>query len=112
MKEKQNAIKIRSRGKWEAVKNSSWSEMHVSSFGNRPGYVICYQNKNSEMVALASVIGQSFVSQNEIDANAKLIELCPDMALFIEKIQSLETTDKEFKNIIAEARELYQKMHF
>ncbi|MHA8064905.1 hypothetical protein [Aquirufa aurantiipilula] len=69
----------RSAGKWDVVKNQSWSEKHVSVFGNRAGYVICHRNRNRELVAVASVIGMPFVEQKEIDANANLIAAAPDL---------------------------------
>lgn len=80
------ALRTYSGNKWQAHKNSSWGEQHIKKFGNRSGYVICYNNKHRELVALASVIGQPFVTQAEIDANAKLIAKCPELlelALFI-----------------------------
>lgn len=61
------------------VKNSSWGEKHVSTFGNRDGYVICHNNNTRELVAVASVIGIPSVPQEEITANAKLIASAPKM---------------------------------
>lgn len=99
-----------SGAKWQAVKNTSWGESHKEKFGERAGYVICYQ-KQGQTMALCSVIGQPFVNQTEIDANARLIELAPEMANIIEKIAILN--EEHFKYIagfILLARELYNKL--
>ena len=59
------------------------------------------------MVVLSSVIGQPFVNQTEIDANAKLIELAPEMAELIEKFAILnEEYYKDISGFILSAREL------
>lgn len=90
---------------WKAVKNSSWGEKHVANFGSKPGYVICYENNNRELCALATVIGQPFRDQTEIDANATLIELAPIMASVIEKLTELSTEQyKDIAHIIEAAR--------
>lgn len=69
----------RSAGKWDVVKNQSWSGKHVSEFGSRAEYVICHRNRNRELAAVAYVIGMPFVEQKEIDANANLIAAAPDL---------------------------------
>jgi hypothetical protein len=77
-------------GKWQAVKNSSWSESHIAEFGKRAGYVICTKNKYGELIALASVIGMPFSEQKEIDANAHLISIAPELLAFAEYVAKLE----------------------
>lgn len=104
------AVRAYSGRKWKAVKNSSWGEKHVSEFGNRAGYVVCHNNRIGKMVALCSVIGQPFVNQTEIDANARLIELAPEMAELIEKFAILnEEHYKDISGFILEARELSER---
>lgn len=101
------AVRAYSGRKWKAVKNSSWSGKHVAEFGNRAGYVVCHNNKHGELVALCSVIGQPFVNQTEIDANARLIELAPEMAEIIEKFAALnEEHYKDIAGLILSAREV------
>lgn len=104
------AVRAYSGRKWTAYKNSSWGTEHKSNFGNRPGYVVSYNNRHNELVALCSVIGQPFVNQTEIDANARLIELAPEMAELIEKFAILN--EKHYKDIagfILSARELSER---
>ena len=96
--------------KWKAVKNSSWGIDHISRYGDRTGYVICYNNKNNETIPLCSVIGQFNIAQTEIDANAILITNAPEMAKFIEKIAFDENFNLE--NIIIEARLLSERFNF
>lgn len=104
------AVRAYSGRKWKAVKNSSWSENHVKDFGNRAGYVVCHNNMHGELVALCSVIGQPFVNQTEIDANARLIELAPEMAELIEKFAILkEEHYKDIAGFILSARELSER---
>jgi hypothetical protein len=92
--------------KWTAVKNSSWSERHKQVFGERAGYVICYE-KAGELTALCSVIGQPFVTQEEIDANAKLIASAPEMAALISQIAQLDEQEHaDIQEIILAARKL------
>jgi hypothetical protein len=101
------AVRACSGRKWKAVKNSSWGGNHVKDFGNRAGYVVCHNNRHGELVALCSVIGQLFVNQTEIDANARLIELAPEMAEMIEKFSILnEEHYKDIAGFILSAREL------
>ena len=100
--------------KWKAVKNSSWSSDHAAQFGIRPGYVICYQNRYGELCALGSVIGQPNVTQVEIDANAKLIELAPRMGRVIEKINQLNgarpvLTDEILKDLASIYEDMFLK---
>jgi hypothetical protein len=96
-----------SGGKWTAIKNNSWGAEHVTQYGNRAGYVICYKNRNNEFVALCSVIGQPFVNQTEIDANARIIELAPEMAAIIKSISILnEEHYKDIAGFILASREL------
>jgi hypothetical protein len=101
-----SVLKKYSGNKWKAIKNSSWGINHVSNFNDRPGYVICYNNKTNELIPLCSVIGQPNVTQLEIDSNAILIENSPLMAILIEKIAFDDTIDLEY--IVTEARKIYQ----
>lgn len=78
-----------SNSPWEAVKNSSWSDDYKKNFGDKSGYVICYTNKNRELAALASVVGQPFVQQEEIDANAKLMVAAPDLLFALQELVGL-----------------------
>ena len=79
-------------------------------FGSREGYVVSYNNKHGELAALCSVIGQPFVNQTEIDANARLIELAPEMAELIEKFAILnEDHYKDIAGFILSARELSKR---
>lgn len=104
------AVRAYSGRKWKAVKNGSWGENHVSKFGNRAGYLVCHNNRHGELVALCSVIGQPFVNQTEIDANARLIELAPEMAELIEKVAILnEEHYKDIAGFILSARELSER---
>ena len=97
----------RSPGKWEAHKNSSWGEIHVDEFGKRSGYVICYHNRNRELVTLASVIGQPFVLQSEIDANAKLIAAAPELLRALERFTILDESQyKDIAGFIQEAKKV------
>jgi len=96
-----------SGNKWKAIKNSSWGIDYISKYGDRTGYVICYNNKNNETIPLCSVIGQFNIPQTEIDANATLISSAPEIAKFIEKIAFDENITLE--NIILEARLLSEK---
>ncbi|HRH59456.1 MAG TPA: hypothetical protein PL045_02750 [Chitinophagaceae bacterium] len=106
---RQSATHAYSGRKWKAIKNSSWGEEHVSKFGDKPGYVICYNNRHGELVALASVIGQPFVSQTEIDANAKLIASSPEMLRLIEKIAMLNSENRsDIMEIVVAARILLE----
>jgi len=101
----------RSSGKWQAVKNSSWSEKHVSEFGNRAGYIICHHNRNRELVAVASVIGMPFVDQKEIDANAKLIEAAPALLYALEKFTLLDENHyKDIAGLIQYAKNVVKKL--
>jgi hypothetical protein len=100
-----------SSGKWQAVKNSSWSEKHVSEFGNRAGYVICHHNRNRELVAVASVIGMPFVDQKEIDANAKLIEAAPALLDALEKFTLLDENHyRDIAGLIQYAKNVVEKL--
>jgi len=102
---------FRSTGKWEAVKNASWSEKHVSEFGNRAGYVICHHNRNRELVAVASVIGMPFVEQKEIDANAKLIEAAPALLEALEKFTLLDENHyRDIAGLIQYAKNVVEKL--
>ena len=101
----------RSSGKWEAIKNSSWSEKHVNDFGNRAGYVICHHNRNRELVAVASVIGMPFVEQKEIDANAKLIEAAPALLDALEKFTMLDENHyRDIAGLIQYAKNVVDKL--
>jgi hypothetical protein len=101
----------RSSGKWEAIKNKSWSEKHVSEFGNREGYVICHRNRNRELVAVASVIGMPFVDQKEIDANAKLIEAAPALLDALEKFTLLDENHyRDIAGLIQYAKNVVGKL--
>jgi hypothetical protein len=101
----------RSSGKWEAIKNSSWSERYVSEFGNRAGYVICHHNRNRELVALATVIGMPFVQQTEIDANAKLIEAAPALLDALEKFTLLDENHyREIAGLIQYAKNVVERL--
>lgn len=92
--------------KWTARKNTSWGITHKENFGEKEGYVVNYINRGGEHV-VCSVIGQPFVKQIEIDANARLIELAPDMAKLIEKLAMLnENYYKDIAGFILSAREL------
>jgi hypothetical protein len=93
--------------KWQAVKNSSWSERHVSEFGDRSGYVICHKNTNGELVGVATVIGMPFVEQKEIDANARLIESAPELFLIVKEFYSI--TEGPFDNPLIK-EDLFNKM--
>lgn len=96
-----------SGNRWIAVANSSWDKRHVEKFGNRSGYVICYKNSNQELAALSTVIGQAFVKQAEIDANARIIEHAPEMSDLIEKFAMLnEDHYKDIAGFIQEARKI------
>jgi phage terminase large subunit len=77
------------RKKWQAVKNSSWSERHAIEFGDKSGYVICNKNTNGELVGVATVIGMPFVEQKEIDANARLIESAPELYSIVKEFYSV-----------------------
>jgi hypothetical protein len=96
---------------WQAIPNSSWGERYKEQFGDRSGFVICYNNKHQELTPLCSIIGQPFVPQQEIDANARLIALAPQMAKLVEKLAILD--EKHYRDIagfIIEARELSKKL--
>lgn len=102
-----SAVRAYSGREWKAVKNGSWGSGHKASHGEREGYVICYQNRLNEMVALASVIGQPFVKQTEIDANARLLELAPEMAKLVFKIAEADTDDPDvLSKLLQSARTL------
>jgi hypothetical protein len=99
-----------SKEPWQAVKNSSWGTAHQENFGNRSGYVICYNDKHRQLSALANVIGQPFVPQSEIDANAALIEAAPQMFDIIEKIaQGIDIY--EIEDLVTEAEEIVTKLN-
>ena len=103
-----------SKGMWQAFPNNSHSESYREQFGARAGYVVCYENRRSgkaELTALCSVIGQPFILQREIDANARLIELAPEMAKLIEGIAVMnEDHFKDINGFILEARRLAGKL--
>jgi hypothetical protein len=103
------AVRAYSGRKWKAVKNISWGENHVKDFGNKAGYVVCHNNRHGELVALCSVIGQPFINQIEIDANARLIELAPEMAKLIENFAILDENYKDIAGLILSARELSKR---
>jgi hypothetical protein len=104
---KTSALTCHSGNKWQAIKNGSWGEAHKQSFGDRAGYIICYGKKLS---TVCSVIGQPFVNQTEIDANARLIELAPEMAQLIQKFAILnEDHFKDIAGFISAARELSER---
>lgn len=104
-------IRLHSGRHWKAIPNSSWGAAHKGNFGDRSGYVICYTNKHDESVALAAVIGQPFVKQTEIDANARLIEMAPDMARLINRLAKLdEGQPEDIGNVISAARELSNRL--
>lgn len=65
-------------GPWTPLPNNSWGEYHKLNFGEREGFVVCHTERG-QSAAIASVIGMPFRSQQEIDANAKLIAAAPDM---------------------------------
>lgn len=101
-----------SKPQWQAVKNSSWGTSHQENFGNRSGYVICYNNKHRELVALASVVGQPFVPQSEIDANAAFIAAAPEMLDILEKFTMLnEEHYKDIKGFILSARQIVEQLN-
>jgi len=105
-KEVPSVLRLYSGNKWEAIKNSSWGIPHKENFGERAGYVICYKS-SGELTALCSVIGQPFIRQVEIDANAHLIELAPDMAKIIEELAILDEEHcTNISELILRAREL------
>jgi len=105
------AIRLHSGRQWQAVRNDSWGGRHKVNFGDRSGYVICYTNKHDETVALAAIIGQPFVKQTEIDANAKLVETAPDMARLIYRLAKLsDDNTEEITGVIAAARELSRRL--
>src|SRR5690554_5258534 len=105
------AVRLHSGRQWKAVQNSSWGAAHKGNFGDRSGYVICYTNKHDESVALAAVIGQPFVKQTEIDSNARLIEMAPDMARLINRLAKLdEGQPEDIENVISAARELSNRL--
>ncbi|MBN8573911.1 MAG: hypothetical protein J0M05_08355 [Candidatus Kapabacteria bacterium] len=99
-----------SKAPWQAVKNSSWGTVHQESFGNRSGYVICYNNKHLELSALATVIGQPFVPQSEIDANAALIAAAPELFGIVEQLTNVTTTD-EFDELLEKAEQILHQLN-
>jgi hypothetical protein len=105
------AVRAYSGSKWKAVKNSSWCKNHVKEFGNRAGYVVCYNNRHGELVALCSVIGQPFVNQKEIDANAKLIEAAPALLDALEKFTMLDENHyRDIAGLIQYAKNIVGKL--
>lgn len=109
---KVSAIIAKSGYKWQAHVNSSWGESHQISFGNKKGFVICYENRNNQLVPLASVIGQFQVSQQEIEANAKLIEKAPKMAQLINELAGLnEDLHEDLSAIIRRAKDIEQELY-
>lgn len=101
----------RSPGRWKAHPNSSWNKNHVSEFGNRAGYVICFHNKNRELITLATIVGMPFSSQKEIDANAKLIEVSPALLDALVKFTVLDEDHyKDIAGLIQTAKEVIGRL--
>jgi hypothetical protein len=95
---------------WESTPNSSWGIQHKEAFGERAGYVVC-SRKGAELHAVCSVIGQPFVTQEEIDANAKLIASAPEMAALISQIAQLDEQEHaNIEEIILAARKLSEQI--
>jgi hypothetical protein len=85
---KTNSNMAHSGGKWEIVPNSSWGVNDKKAFGDEPGYVICVE-RNSSLVAIASVQGYFKQPKREVEANAKLIASAPEMAAEVERLRKI-----------------------
>lgn len=95
-------------GKWKMVPNSSWGEKHKENFGERAGYVICHYDRG-QLCAHASIIGMPFRSQEEIDANAKLITTAPEMLDLLVVMVGRADSLKYNHDIITKAKEIIKK---
>lgn len=104
------AFKLCSGKNWECLPNSSWSEKHKVAFGDKPGFVICFKNQYNETSALATVIGQPFAQKNEIEANAKLIALAPDMAKFINALAKFKEVKDDIFGFVMGAQKIINEL--
>lgn len=70
-----------SKGKWQAVKNSSWGESHKQNFGDKPGYVICHNDQYNQLSVIATVPHPLGMSIETMEANAALIADAPRLSM-------------------------------
>lgn len=96
-----------SKGKWIVLPNSSWGDDHKNKHGNHPGFVICHYDSHNQLVVIADIIVPFKKITSEIEANAKLMALAPELAKALIPFTVLnEDHYKDIAGFIKQAKEI------